>query len=113
MINRYLHVLGLSEGASPAEIRAAFHRMALRYHPDRNPGDARAAARFQEALLAYQALRAGERSPADGPSSVPARPESAHPASPAEVALGVSLILGIGVLGVRLLALLYRKRRSH
>ncbi|MBI3026267.1 MAG: J domain-containing protein, partial [Candidatus Tectomicrobia bacterium] len=50
-------VLGVRRDASPAELRAAYHRLALAHHPDRNPGDPRAEERFKEIVLAYEVLR--------------------------------------------------------
>lgn len=52
-------VLGVEQGATKQEITAAYHRLALRWHPDRNPEDAIAEARFKEAAAAYQDLRGG------------------------------------------------------
>jgi molecular chaperone DnaJ len=49
-------VLGVHRGASEAEIKAAFRRLAAQHHPDRNPDDPEATARFKEANLAYQTL---------------------------------------------------------
>ncbi len=49
-------VLGLKPGASADEIKAAYRRAALRWHPDRNPGNAKAAEKFREACAAYVAL---------------------------------------------------------
>lgn len=49
-------VLGLTRGASEAEIKRAYRRLARRYHPDINPGDREAAARFREILDAYETL---------------------------------------------------------
>jgi molecular chaperone DnaJ len=49
-------VLGLSHGASDAEIRRAYRRLARRFHPDINPGDRMAAARFRQILDAYETL---------------------------------------------------------
>jgi molecular chaperone DnaJ len=49
-------VLGLSREASTAEIKRAYRRLARRYHPDINPGDREAAARFRQILDAYETL---------------------------------------------------------
>jgi molecular chaperone DnaJ len=49
-------VLGISRGAKEAEIRKAYRRLVLKHHPDRNPGDAGAAARFREISEAYESL---------------------------------------------------------
>jgi len=49
-------VLGVSRNASSEEIKKAYRRMALQYHPDRNPGDQEAEERFKEAAEAYSIL---------------------------------------------------------
>jgi DnaJ-like protein len=54
-------VLGVSEGASVAQMRAAFRRLALRHHPDRNPHDPLAGERFKTILWAYRAALRGPR----------------------------------------------------
>lgn len=54
-------VLGVKREASPAEIKRAYRRLARRYHPDINPGDREAAARFREILSAYETLIDPER----------------------------------------------------
>jgi len=53
----YYETLGLTRGASEADIKAAFRRLAKDCHPDRNPGDKSAEARFKELNEAYEALR--------------------------------------------------------
>lgn len=53
MRNPY-EVLGVSPSASEAEIKRAFRKLAKQYHPDQNPGDARAQAKFAEANQAYE-----------------------------------------------------------
>jgi len=52
-------ILGLPEGASSEEIKKAYKKMALNYHPDQNPGDKEAARRFIEVKEAYEALIQG------------------------------------------------------
>ena len=52
----YYEVLGLKKGASEEEIKSAFRKMAMKYHPDRNPGDASAEEKFKEVNEAYSVL---------------------------------------------------------
>jgi len=52
----YYAVLGVSRDASPEEIKKAYRRAAIRYHPDRNPGDADAEVRFKQCAEAYEVL---------------------------------------------------------
>jgi molecular chaperone DnaJ len=52
----YYEILGLPRNASEQEVKSAYRQMALRYHPDRNPGDAQAEERFKEAAEAYGVL---------------------------------------------------------
>ena len=52
----YYEILGVATEAPPDAIRAAYRRLALRYHPDRNPGDAGAEDRFKEVAEAYGVL---------------------------------------------------------
>ena len=49
-------VLGVEHGATLAEIKAAFRRLVMQLHPDRNRGDHQAAARLQEVMLAHRTL---------------------------------------------------------
>jgi len=50
-------VLGLERPASKQQVQDAYHALALRWHPDRNPGDPEAEERFKQVAAAYQALR--------------------------------------------------------
>ena len=52
----YYEVLGLKKGASDDEIKKAFRKMAMKYHPDKNPGDKTAEEQFKEVNEAYSVL---------------------------------------------------------
>jgi molecular chaperone DnaJ len=52
----YYEVLGVSRGANETEIKSAYRKLAVRYHPDKNPGDAEAEEKFKEAAEAYSVL---------------------------------------------------------
>ena len=52
----YYDVLGVSREATSEEVKKAYRKKALRNHPDRNPGDKEAEARFKEAAEAYEVL---------------------------------------------------------
>lgn len=53
----YYEVLSVARNATDAEIKKAYRRLAMKYHPDRNPGDADAESQFKEAKEAYEVLR--------------------------------------------------------
>ena len=52
----YYEILGVTRDASQDEIKAAYRKLAVKYHPDRNPGDKEAEERFKEAAEAYAVL---------------------------------------------------------
>ena len=52
----YYEVLGINKGASDAEIKSAYRKMAKKYHPDRNPGDDEAARIMQQVNAAYDEI---------------------------------------------------------
>src|SRR5213592_1480868 len=52
----YYEVLGISRSASEQEIKSAYQKLALQYHPDRNPGNDEAEEKFKEAAEAYSVL---------------------------------------------------------
>lgn len=57
----YYEILGVSKTADQAEIKSAYRKLALMYHPDRNPGNPEAEASFKEAAEAYEVLSNTEK----------------------------------------------------
>ena len=57
----YYEVLGLARGASEDEVKKAYRKIAMRYHPDRNPGDKESESKFKEATEAYEVLRDSDK----------------------------------------------------
>ena len=52
----YYQILGVSRDANDQEIKSAYRRMAMRFHPDKNPGNKEAEENFKEAAEAYSVL---------------------------------------------------------
>jgi len=57
----YYEVLGVSREASDQEVKSAYRKLAVKYHPDKNPGDKSAEERFKEAAEAYSVLSDPEK----------------------------------------------------
>lgn len=61
MSRDYYDVLGVDKSASETEIKKAYRKQAMKYHPDQNPGDAQAEASFKEVNEAYEVLSDGTK----------------------------------------------------
>ena len=57
----FYEVLGVAKSASDAELKSAFRKAAMQWHPDKNPGDKTAEAKFKEINEAYQCLSDGQK----------------------------------------------------
>ncbi|MBS0012790.1 MAG: DnaJ domain-containing protein, partial [Desulfobacterales bacterium] len=57
----YYEVLGVDRNVDSTELKTKYRKIALKYHPDRNPGDQEAEERFKEAAEAYEVLSNPEK----------------------------------------------------
>ena len=56
MSKDYYEILGVAKSATAEEIKKAYRKLAIKYHPDRNPGDTAAEEKFKEISNAYEVL---------------------------------------------------------
>ena len=59
----FYEILGISKGADAAEIKKAYRKSAIKYHPDKNPGDKEAEENFKLAAEAYEVLSDPQKKP--------------------------------------------------
>ena len=59
----YYEVLGIDKSADKETIKKAYRKLAVKYHPDRNPGDKEAEEKFKEATEAYEVLSDEQKRP--------------------------------------------------
>ncbi len=100
----YYEVLGVSRSATDKEIKAAYRRLALQYHPDKNPGDKAAEESFKEAAEAYAVLSDGEkraRYDRFGHQGTPAFDGGFDPGAFADFSDILGDLFGFGVFGAR------------
>jgi molecular chaperone DnaJ len=57
MARDYYALLGIGRDAAEADVKRAYRKLAMEFHPDRNDGDKQAEARFKEVTEAYEVLR--------------------------------------------------------
>ncbi len=61
MLENYYDILGVDINVSEPDLKKAYHKKLMEFHPDRNPGDKGAPIKFQEVVEAYQALKSFKR----------------------------------------------------
>ena len=57
----YYEVLGVDRSAQSGDLKSSFRKLAMKYHPDRNPNDTEAEKRFKEVIEAYECLQDEEK----------------------------------------------------
>ena len=59
--NDYYDVLGIAKNSDPATIKSSYRKLAMKFHPDKNPGDKEAEKKFKEVSEAYEVLSNSEK----------------------------------------------------
>ena len=59
--NDYYEVLGVTKTTDPSTIKSSYRKLAMKYHPDKNPGDKEAEKKFKEISEAYEVLSNPEK----------------------------------------------------
>ena len=67
----YYETLEVERNADETKLKSAFRKLAMKWHPDRNPGDAQSEIRFKEINEAYEVLRAAANAPPMTPLGTP------------------------------------------
>jgi molecular chaperone DnaJ len=62
-MNRYYEALGLKQGASEKDVKTAYRKLAMKYHPDKNPGDKQAEENFKRITEAYEIIIGKQKPP--------------------------------------------------
>src|SRR6516162_11329989 len=57
----YYEVLGVERGVNDSDLKSSYRKLAMKFHPDRNPGDHEAEHRFKELNEAYEVLKDGDK----------------------------------------------------
>src|ERR1700761_3422971 len=57
----YYEVLGVERGATDTDLKGAYRKLAMKLHPDKNPGDTDCEVRFKEVAEAYEVLKDGDK----------------------------------------------------
>ena len=96
MSQNYYQTLGIPETASAEEIKAAYRKLAMKYHPDRNPGDPTAKESFKNITAAYDILSDPEKKRQyDSPTEVFVDDIFAHRAAKAAVGENVQVVVDV------------------